>query len=135
MMSSFPWPRTSSLSRSTAVITPQEKVLDSGDSRKTPRKNRKRQQQQKQFLEIDGSDELEISEVLGVGGAHGMDDHIKEGTGIEALRLYVVVEGCEVAIQLVQISPRLSSVSRMWSQKSVSSVSSFHYWTGCFFFL
>lgn len=39
-----------------------------------------------------------------VGGAHGVDDHIGEGAGVEALQLNVVAERREVAIQCAQLA-------------------------------
>ena len=39
-----------------------------------------------------------------VGGAHGMDDDVGEGTRVEALDLDVIAERGEVAVQRAQLA-------------------------------
>lgn len=50
-----------------------------------------------------------------VGGAHGVDDDIGKGAGIEALHLDVVAEGGEVAIQCAKLhaTPVIVGVLRL----------------------
>jgi hypothetical protein len=46
--------------------------------------------------EVGAAGEDEAVEV--VGGTHGLDDHVREGAGTESLRLYVVTQRREVAV-------------------------------------